>query len=540
MAQDRMDYENRYNYLKDQYLGHMEDGKTLEVGNCTYKVVDYIPRDISHLDVYLRKMSRIFGLPPQWSPYADVRIGSSGSLFQFTDEEGNLTGNSVQMGDMMVGRRYAETILGCPTILALCPGRLKPAEGLNQDFSDIMGDAAALGKAFASGETEPFWKFEENWNNTLSTGGAYVNCCNVLCRYAVYCLSVNSEDMADMANGGEIPLYEKEAPWGGKYMDLSVEKFLDPGSGMYSLTGGDGLGGILHRYIDAASNLQRKFVYFNANGGITVSDEFNTETRQSVLEQMINGGISSTMKDIAFMVGDQVTGTEVGGDLDSLKELATSALGGTVGALVSSATEILKGGVIAFPQIIDSCTWGRTFTFTVKFSSMYGDVESRFLNVVMPYLCLAAFFLPRQLKNTVDMYTYPPVVRAFARGVYACDCGVITGVSAKRGGSDDTAWTASGQPTEMEVSFSIKALHQNLMQSDDEVWFCKNTGMQMYIGTLCGIDMTMQQTDLIKATIEAFKSHFFQDVKRDVLYGLWHDIQTKSVLNKVLYEKLNW
>ena len=526
-----------YDYLVEQYIVTDKEGMAITVGDVTYKVSDYIPRDISGLDIYLRKMTRIFGLPPQWSPYADVRIGASGSLYNF--DAGIIT-LQVKSGDMMVGRRYAETILGCPTILAMCPGRLVPSKGMNQDFSDMMNDAAALTNAFKSGEAEPFWKFEENWNNTASTGGAYVNCCNVLCRYAAICLSVSDDPSpSNMANGGEIKLADKKAPWGGTYANMSVEQFLDPGSGSYSLSSGGGLSGVLQHYLEMSSNLQRKFVYFNANGGITVSDEFNTETRQSVLEQMINGGISSTMKDIAFMVGDQVVGTEVQSDLDSLKELATSSLGGTVGSLVSAATEIIHGGVIAFPQIIDSCTWGRTFTFTVKFSSMYGDVESRFLNVIMPYLCLASFFLPRQLKNTVDMYTYPPVVRAFARGVYACDCGVVTGVSAKRGGEDDSAWTASGQPMEIDVTFSIKALHQNLMQSDSELWFYKNTGMQMYIGTLCGIDMTMQQSELIKATIDAFASHIFQDIKRDVIYGINHDIQM-NVINQWSLNRLEW
>ena len=531
-----------YEELKTMYNLGVEGGT--EIGN--YKVVNYAVKNISGLDTYVRKMTRVFGLPPQWSPYVDIRI---------------LAGGSGTTGGFVVGRRYTETIMSSPTVLSLCPGRLIPSKGVKESL-DIT-DAASAAEAMASGDIDPFWKFEENWHNhgVTNTGGAYVNCANTLCRYAVYCLSVKSNN--EMEHGGEIPLYQKNVPWGSgeQYMSLDVGKFLDNGNqtelfdqtralidGAVAAVGNlatgqnisyGGSGGLASFYTESLTRIDKHFVHFNANGGITVGDEFNTETRQSVLEQMINGGISSIMKDVAFMVGDQAISEGVMGDLETLKSTATSALGGTVGSLINAATEIIHGGVISFPQLIDSVSWGRTFTFEVKFASMYGDVESRFLNVIMPYLCLAAFFLPRQLKNAIDMYTYPPVVRAFARGVYACDMGVLTGVSAKRGGEDNTSWTASGQPMEIDVTFTIKSLHQNLMQSDDEAWFYKNTGMQMYIGTLCGIDMTVSMAELIDLTIKAFASHVFMDMGRNISYGISTTIN-KIGFGSVLSNFLSW
>lgn len=482
------------------------------IGN--YELYTYMPgNDLALMDTYVVKMIRTFGLPPQWTAYVDPRVS---------------------FGNYAVGRRFTETIMASPTILSLCPGKIKPSVGFGDVVSDLatadVGQAVEdINSALSSKLTDPFWKFEEMWSNKLigeSASGGYIDCCNTLCSFAAICLSVRSSP--DGEEGGEFNLGNKIPPWGGlPYSNIQVQDFLSPSDEQTYLTYNNGTGiissvaDLISRFRSNLTKLDLHYVHFNANGGMSVEDSFNTETRQSSIEQVINGGISNTIKDIHFMT-DGVIGGEVESDLNALRDLAISSFGGGIGNLFTAAMEILKGGYISFPQVIDNCTWGRSFKFSVKFISVYGDVESRFLNVIMPYLCLAAFFLPKQLKNKIDMFTYPPVVRAFARGVYACDCGVLSDISVKRGGEDDTGWTASGQPMEIDVSFSITSLHSRLMQSDSRFWFLKNTGMQMYIGTLCGIDMTVTQEELIKMTTNALINGdaFWADIRRQTGYGL--------------------
>lgn len=483
-------------------------------GSSEFTIMNIEPgSEIGMLDAYINKMSRTFGLPPQWNGYVDRRLPVGNSAY-------------------IVGRRYMETIMSSPTILSLCPGKIQPSNALADAAATASTEMSAtdLISSLTSGTFEPFWKFEEVWMNGFG-GGGYIDCCNVLCAYAACCMAIN--DSLKSGNrqflGGEGKFTDLTVPWGGStYGTINVNDLLDPTFNSERLDYATGFGDFLSRWTKAASHVDTHFVHFNANGGMSVEDQFDTTTRQSVIEQVINGGISNTVKDIAFMTNGAIGG-EVESDLASVKDIAISSLGGTIGSLVGAAMEIMHGGAISFPKVIDDCTWGRSFTFTVKFTSVYADTESRFLNVVMPYLCLACFFLPKQLKNTIDMYTYPPVVRAFARGVYACDCGVLTGISVKRGGEDDTAWTANGQPMEIDVSFSIQSLHSRLMQSDSKIWFIKNTGMQMYIGTLCGIDMTVNQAELIKLTAAAFTKGFFMDVRRNVSYGIWRLINNNPI-----------
>ena len=365
-----------------------------------------------------------------------------------------------------------------------------------------------------------------------------------MCRYAACCLSVNGV----LEEGGEIALCYRTTAWGKHmYMNMDVNDFLDPGSatmpkdgeteestGSSSSPWTAALGAIVGTLnvlptllnkaaataIEGATTLNEKFVNFNLNGQVGMGEDFNTETRASVIENLISGAVDNTIKDVNFMINGAM-GSEIESDLLAFDEVAKSTLGGTIGALLSAGHEMLRGGSISFPKVIDNCTWGRSFNFNVKFTSVYGDVESRFLNVVMPYLCLCAFFLPKQLKHKVDMWTYPPVVRAFVQGVYACDIGVLTGISVKRGGEDDSMWTASGQPMEIDVSFTIQSLHQNLMQSDSLPWLAKNVGLQLYVGTICGVDMAMPQPDLIAKTIAAYTGGIFDDVKRHINYTIY-------------------
>ena len=507
-----------------EYLNITDQDVTVGSGSAYLYTFWSSSNDITAYDAYIGKLTKVFGLPPQWTPYVDRRL---------------------DFGRYLVGRRYTETIMVSPTILSLCPGKIKVSDGL-ADAIESAGNgeniSKSIGDAMTSGVTDPFWDFEENWNGK----NGYIRYCNVLCAYAAICMSISEGDPAD---GGEYKLSDRTPPWGGsRYGEIDVSEFLSPetpntisealfGSSKIPGTFKDAVSSALNNFVATASNLDMHYVHFNANGQLNTREDFSTELRSSMIEDAINGVVNNTIKDVAFIMNGKIS-SDVQADLDEYVNLASASLGGTLGTLLSTATEILKGGQVSFPQIIDKVSWGREFTFSVKFVSVYGDIESRFLNVVMPYLCLACLFLPKQLPATVDMYAYPPVVRAFARGVYAGQCGVVTNVSVRRGGENDTAWTASGQPMEIDVDFSIKAIHQNLMQSNSKVWFAKNVGLQLYIGTICGIDMTVPQTELVKMTMESFGKGFFMDIPRNISYNIYKKINS-NVINTTMRHVFN-
>ena len=481
----------------------------------------------TNLDEYFHRMNNVFGLPPMWNPYSDP---------------------VVEFSAFAIGRRYSQIILGNPTVISMTPGVMKYAketvDTLKNGLSGMSNDS--LIETFSNDNIDMLWKFEETWDNGGSgkTGGGYLNYVNVICQYAIYCMTVEENQYREDSARNQTKFSDRTMPDafkmnGQKYSNFQINGLL---GGTSTYTGDDGsvvitgqnffetfaninmaalkrwfgtwesIGANVGAGIRGDNFFRNRFVHFAVNGQSSVRESFSTETRSSVIETAINGSISDIVKDIAFIGGSAIFGEDGTADTD-IKSIMSyiesgSGLGGAIGNLLKSSLEMLRGGQMSFPQMIGDVTWGREYSFTVKFSTVYGDVESRFLNVIMPYICLLCLWLPRQLPTAMDMYAYPFVVQAYANGIFACPAGVLTGIEVTRGGGDETGWTGGGQVMEIDVSFTIRPLHSKLMMSRDSAWFIKNVGMQQYIGTICGVDLTMPQKELVKATADMFRQFF--------------------------------
>ena len=108
---------DRYNFDTD-----VEKVK-LSVNQNAYVLLLKPSDEFKKLSEYADKLKRVFGMPPQWTPYVDPRANFESAL---------------------VGRRYAETILSSPSILSLCPGKLEYSQGLIDDFTSDADMMAAL------------------------------------------------------------------------------------------------------------------------------------------------------------------------------------------------------------------------------------------------------------------------------------------------------------------------------------------------------------------------------------------------------------
>ena len=73
------------------------------------------------------------------------------------------------------------------------------------------------------------------------------------------------------------------------------------------------------------------------------------------------------------------------------------------------------------------------------------------------------------------------------------------------------AWTADGQPTEMEVTFSITPLYTKLyMTSIDDIkgMFLKNTGMMEYLLVNSGVDLRIPQMQMKLEIVKGLSSGY--------------------------------
>ena len=504
-----------------------------DVGSGSYSLVNRVITQngtYADYDRYVAFLCRVFGVPPQWNVYTDPPVATGGYF---------------------LGRKYSQVILANPTIVSICPGEMIFSESIMENLSvitDKSNDSDII-NAFTNNGSDMLWSFKQRYEETGK--GGYLDYVNAMCKFMVMALS-NKEDeviISDYAkvsgNGKNLPLKDRLLPPAfnisqsehNTYKDIHVQNLL--GSDVVNTGSSSGLTEVAgNNFVAAFANfginvlntisdtivhgvqtagtavgkaLTNRFVHFAVNGQVSIRESFSTETRASSIETTIMGSINEITKDLAFISGGVYTDAEAASDIAQLKAEAESQFGSGIGHILSNAFEVLKGGNMSWPQVLDSVSWGRDHSFSVRFVSIYGDVESRFLNVLLPYACLMCLWLPKQLKTSMDMYRLPFVVQAYAKGVFACPAGVVTNVEVIRGGDEETGWTGGGHPTEITVNFTIKPLHMKLMMSEKDPFFVKNVGLTNYLGTICGVDYTEPQTDLIARTAKLLFEEYIDD-----------------------------
>lgn len=480
-------------------------------------VVLYANNNQQNLDAlyehYLLLAVKAYGAPPQATPYADPRIIKLNTAFG---------------PDILIGRKFAEVIVSNPTILSLCPGVIKYNSILAGTFAagDEDSIVESAKQALSSDKNGKICEFQPCWYSNVKDQSGYIKFVNTLNWISAIAMSrqkINDDDARSLAErtfpGDRNNRTYKKFDWvdydnpdndvtrlftgGGGNIEDYITGLIENASSLVS----DLLNGTLGNEI-TESLASYKYINFYCSGSNNVRETFETSVRSTSLEDMINGSLSSTIKDVAFYTGG-IIGDAAMEDINKWADETSSELG-IDASILRSASEVFKGGHLVFPQIVDDCTYGKECQFTVRFVAGSGNCEARYL-MRCEFNHLLAFALPRQLKGYLDMYTTPFLVRAVCRGRFNCELGVVTGVSISYGGQDDMAWTADGQPTEMEVTFSITPLYTKLyMTSSDDIkgMFLKNTGMIEYLLVNSAVDLRIPQLQMKLEIIKGLESGY--------------------------------
>ena len=163
--------------------------------------------------------------------------------------------------------------------------------------------------------------------------------------------------------------------------------------------------------------------------------------------------------------------------------------GNILSNITTKLQTILTGGRMIFPEIWSESSFSRSYRCTVKLASPSGDKLSIFYNIFVPLYHLIALVLPR--NSSAQTYYSPFLVRAYYKGIFNIDMGIITDMSVSKGG--DGEWTPDGLPTSVEVSFDIKDLYESLSMSKAEAekdqGILSNISELDYIANMCGINI---------------------------------------------------
>ena len=240
------------------------------------------------------------------------------------------------------------------------------------------------------------------------------------------------------------------------------------------------------------------FIGVRIEKSVDSSESLSNQTAEPEIAQMVNSKIASARNKMINMAYGNITGTRVEEGirtmLGAVKEVLTGALSSvtTVFGISDPAGALatfMGTGYFDFPEVYQSSTFNKSYNFTMKLMSVYGNPLSIFY-MYFPLAFIMAGAFPRAIGKTA--YTSPFILRAYARGKYAIPLGIIDSMTITRG-SDEFGWSYDHLPLSINVTFSIKDLSPIMYVALHSDWFRSifgnNTPFQEYMLTLSGVGL---------------------------------------------------
>ena len=412
----------------------------------------------------IKNLRGIMGLPHQFLPNTDPRID----------------GDNSNVGSF--GRVYAEKIIAPMPLLFMTPGTPSFMASFNKKQKGTI-----LENIF--NKTTEIGDFDDL---TGSDGGKYYSLkyayidyfgyVNAMLRSAAFFLDIQDEtlDIDDETTGS-----------GGKKLG-SLNWFYQQ-EGESDIFDNNGLSRFLGVYAGA--------IPFYVEAETKVSDSFGNSTSQSSLASSIDG-LSDTARELNYLIGNVAGNIGAGGLYDEVMGLGGSLMentsdtinsllgkGNILSNMMGKLQTILSGGRMIFPEIWSDSSFSRSYNISLKLVSPSGDKLSIFYNILVPIYHLMAFVLPR--NSTGQAFYSPFLVRAYYKGIFNIDMGIITDMNISKGA--DGEWTPDGLPTVAEVSFEIKDLYDVLAMSkqdfENDRGILSNIAELDYIANSCGINI---------------------------------------------------
>ena len=400
----------------------------------------------------VQNLNGIYGIPYQFMPSVDPRLNKS-----------NPTSDTVNG----IGRKYAEKIITKMPLLCITPGKCQFMS--NYSKNEKEGVIARLIDVLKGGN-DNVTEVDDIINNTgkYYTFGFeyddYFNYVNALCRNGARFLEIHD---VKITVGDQKNKALKDFDWA------------------FALNS------------DLKSTMtSQHFIGFYMDSTDSVSESFNNETTQSQLSSTING-VSDVAREAAFLLG-----AEAGKTIDILnsEELAsTMETVNTISDKYFRGNQLLKdiggqfatvasGGKLLFPEIWSDSQFSKSFDINIKLRTPDGDIVSWYLNIYVPLCHLVALAAGHQTDNRNGYYS-PFLIRAFYKGLFNIDMGIITDMSIEKG--KEASWNVDGLPTEVDVRLSIKDLYGMLAitPGTKPKNFVTNSILMDYIANTCGINI---------------------------------------------------
>lgn len=463
------------------------------------------------------KLKYIFGIPYQYLPTTDCRVGDD-----FSDEI------------EQAGYEFADKIISRMPLLYVTPGN-----------TSFMGNAGSkenyrtflLGKLGVSGATSGENDIMESsletmlgeYNGKLYTltpaYKEYFEYVNPLCRAGAIFLDIGELSFESETTSGtnkfqnynwginqgiayEIYTEEESTEDDTKESDTKDEEEntdnADGKKAKFDEDYSDFFESTIDKISEKISDFESRLYYGNSiafyiNSDASFQDSFGNETTESSLSSLING-LSDKAREIQFLLGTsrQMVGEafdKVDGTLSATKQQIDNIVNKVAGGnsifttIANSVKTIVSGGRLQFPQIWSNSSFSKSYSISIKLNTPSTDRVSWWLDIYVPLCHLMGLILPR--SEYINSYTTPFIVKAFYKGMFNIDMGIITEMTFTKG--KEGSWTKDGLPTVVDVSFTIQDLYSTMSMTSTESMFkgktLQNVAEMDYIANLCGINI---------------------------------------------------
>lgn len=511
------DFDEIYDQYKDKYTSN--GTRTAITGD-----------DLNELRE-MNNLRGIHGLPPGFLSTADPRL----TFAEIDSQDGEIDLSKV-FNTKVLGSDYMSSIATKMPLLYITPCEpvFLPAMSSNQEKREKMKTVLqTMVGTLSESLNEMMGDYSGKLYSTQPAYADYFKYVNPMCR-----------SMAIFLNLEKIPAYSAACNilhpytfnWGRNYMSESdmEDIFKDSDNKKYMKESVNDKFNAFQRFV-----FHRAMIPFYVNAEPTIQEEFSNETTNSTLSSQING-LSDQARELQFILG--MTTSQVGLNFDKLKDtigdskqilddfVSSLPIGGNVfSSLVNSLNTVIAGGKIIFPEIWSDSDFSRSYTVNTKLISPSADSFSIWRHILVPLAHIWALVCPRQSDK--NGYSAPFLVKAFMKGMFNVEMGIITSVSVTKG--KENTWNKDGLPTVVDVSITIKDLYKTLsITSMDNIKFdtMNNMAEMDFLANACGVNFDVPDT---ARYLQMFMTLNFKDRAID-LFGDAGNIVTNWGMTKFM------
>lgn len=426
-----------------------------------------------------------FGTPPKYNMDIDIQYVS----------------------DVGLGRVMGQTYYSNPTVLSICPGKVKMFpqifnqkardQAFNSLYNAAAGDSSVMQKLLGDKDSDilngPLYEFSQDTQD-------YAKRLNLLCRTCAILLGIGDEKMPYTST----PLKKFD------YAYWSIRKKYSPSTGKQQNVFTDFWAGAYQAVTGAITD--ENYIHFLvSNENTSVSESISTSIESSFLENIVSS-TNTVANQLSYF-----SGVGFNNQMDA-KANIDRALNGILGesGWTKLVDNVLSGGKLKIPKIVGDTDFNQSVSCSLTFMSPYGSPKSVFLWCIVPVCHLFAFALPKQLSDS--MYSYPYILKVYQKGWFNSNLAVMSSINLVRGGNDSTSWSSTGLATEWTVNFEITPLYSQLTlpSTDHPLLFMRNDGLIDYLGNLCGFDLKANNLGTKVNLLASFIANRFTDIPNDI------------------------